>query len=157
MKVTRWQFHCRACDKFLSPRLAALAEGAHATERLLARPAELRALKERFPALARLSEHREGLRQIFDDPAIHIPEEGRWRLTAWCERGRQLGVAALEKFNPGAPGLERWINEIANYFARRSSNGRTEGFNHGIRSALWRAYGMTAFRHFRLRVLHAFR
>jgi len=41
-------------------------------------------------------------------------------------------------------------------FARRSSNGRTEGFKHGIRSILWRAYGMTAFRHFRLRVLHAF-
>jgi transposase len=156
LKVRRRQFHCRACDKFFSPRLAALAEGAHATERLLARPAERRALKERFPALARWSEHREGLRQIFDDPAIHTPEEGRSRWTAWCERGRQLGVGALEKFNPGAPGLERRINEIANYFARRSSNGRTEGFNPGIRSILWRAYGMTAFRHFRLRVLHAF-
>jgi len=75
---------------------------------------------------------------------------------AWCERGRQLGLAALEEFNPGAPGLERWMNEIANYFASRSSNGRTEGFNHGIRSVLGRAYGMTAFGHFRLRVLHAF-
>ena len=41
LKVTRWQFHCRACDKFFTPRLAALAEGAHATERLLARLAEL--------------------------------------------------------------------------------------------------------------------
>jgi len=115
--------------------------------------AELTALKERFPALARLSEHREALRRIFDDPAIHTPDEGRWRLMAWCERGRQLGLAALEKFNGT---LERWMNEIANYFASRSSNGRTEGFNHGIRSVLWRAYGMTAFGHFRLRVLHAF-
>ena len=115
--------------------------------------AELTALKERFPALARLSEHREALRRIFDDPAIHTPDEGRWRLMAWCEHGRQLGLAALEKFNGT---LERWMNEIANYFASRSSNGRTEGFNHGIRSVLWRAYGMTAFGHFRLRVLHAF-
>jgi len=41
LKVTRWQFHCRACDQFFTPRLAALAEGAHATERLLARLAEL--------------------------------------------------------------------------------------------------------------------
>ena len=41
LKVTRWQFHCRACDKFFTPRLAALAEGTHATERLLARLAEL--------------------------------------------------------------------------------------------------------------------
>jgi len=115
--------------------------------------AELRALKERFPALARLSEHREALRRIFDDPAIHTPDEGRWRLMAWCERGRQLGLAGLEKFNGT---LERWMNEIANYFVSRSSNGRTEGFNHGIRSVLWRAYGMTAIGHFRLRVLHAF-
>ena len=113
----------------------------------------LSAAKERFPALARLSEHREALRRIFDDPAIHTPDEGRWRLMAWCERGRQLGLAALEKFNGT---LERWMNEIANYFASRSSNGRTEGFNHGIRSVLWRAYGMTAFGHFRLRVLHTF-
>jgi transposase len=35
------QFHCHACDKFFTPRFAALAEGAHATERLLERLAEL--------------------------------------------------------------------------------------------------------------------
>lgn len=35
------QFRCRACDKFFTPRFAALAEGAHATERLLERLAEL--------------------------------------------------------------------------------------------------------------------
>jgi transposase len=35
------QFHCQDCDKFFTPRYAALAEGAHATERLLERLAEL--------------------------------------------------------------------------------------------------------------------
>jgi transposase len=35
------QFRCAACDKFFTPRFAALAEGAHATERLLERLAEL--------------------------------------------------------------------------------------------------------------------
>jgi transposase len=39
--VRMWQFRCRACDKFFTPRFAALAEGAHATERLLDRLAEL--------------------------------------------------------------------------------------------------------------------
>ena len=39
--VRLWQFRCRACDRFFTPRLAALAEGAHATERLLERLAEL--------------------------------------------------------------------------------------------------------------------
>jgi transposase len=35
------QFHCPACDKFFTPRFAALAGGAHATERLLEKLAEL--------------------------------------------------------------------------------------------------------------------
>jgi transposase len=39
--VQSWQFHCLECDRFFTPRLAALAEGAHATERLLERLAEL--------------------------------------------------------------------------------------------------------------------
>ena len=36
-----WQFHCTACDKYFTPHLSALAEGAHATGRLLERLAEL--------------------------------------------------------------------------------------------------------------------
>jgi transposase len=39
--VRLWQFHCPGCDRFFTPRFAALAEGAHATERLLERLAEL--------------------------------------------------------------------------------------------------------------------
>jgi transposase len=35
------QFYCSACNKFFTPRFAALAEGAHATERLLERLSEL--------------------------------------------------------------------------------------------------------------------
>src|SRR5665213_155480 len=35
------QFHCRSCEKYFTPRFAALAEGAHASERLLERLAEL--------------------------------------------------------------------------------------------------------------------
>jgi len=41
LTVRRFQFHCRHCDKFFTPPLAGLAEGVHATERLLARLAEL--------------------------------------------------------------------------------------------------------------------
>jgi len=39
--VRQWQFRCPACDKFFTPRYTALAEGAHATERLLERLADL--------------------------------------------------------------------------------------------------------------------
>lgn len=39
--VRLWQFRCETCDKFFTPRFAALAEGSHATERFLERLAEL--------------------------------------------------------------------------------------------------------------------
>lgn len=69
------------------------------------------------------------------------------------EQARRLGLAALDRF---CQTLTRWLDKIANYFVSRSSNGRTEGFNHGLRAILWRAFGMVSFRHFRLRVLDQF-
>ena len=39
--VRLWQFRCETCDRFFTPHFTALAEGAHATERLLERLAEL--------------------------------------------------------------------------------------------------------------------
>ena len=115
--------------------------------------AELEKLKKRFPALARLSEHREALRNIFEDGRFRRPQAAiRW-LRAWCRRGTTMGLKALEKFNQT---MENWMERIANYFICRSTNGRTEGFNRGLRAILWRACGMTNFTHFRLRVLHAF-
>ena len=66
---------------------------------------------------------------------------------------RQLGLKALNAF---CQTLENWLAKIANYFINRSTNGPTEGFNHGLRAILWRAFGMTNFHHFRSRVLHTF-
>jgi transposase len=114
---------------------------------------ELERLKKLFPSLARLAEHREALRNIFEDGRFRRPESAIVWLRAWCEQGRTMGLKALEKFNQT---LENWMDRIANYFVSRSSNGRTEGFNRGLRAILWRACGMTNFQHFRLRVLHAF-
>jgi transposase len=114
---------------------------------------QLEALKKRFPELAKLAAQREALRAIFDDTSIRTPEEGRQRLQAWMEEVKALGLVALNKFFKT---LTNWMDKIANYFHSRSSNGRTEGFNHGLRAILWRAYGMTNFQNFRLRVLHCF-
>ena len=88
-----------------------------------------------------------------NDAAIGNPAEGRQRLQAWMEQARTLGLVALNKFFKT---LTNWMDKIANYFHSRSSNGRTEGFNHGLRAILWRAFGMTNFENFRLRVLHCF-
>jgi len=114
---------------------------------------EFEEIKRKFPELGRLAEHRERLRRIFEDGRITSPKTAVQKLQDWCERGRQLGLQALEEFNWT---LENWMDKIANYFVSRSSNGRTEGFNRGLRAILWRACGMSNFSHFRLRVLHAF-
>jgi transposase len=114
---------------------------------------ELEDLKKRFPLLKQLAEQREGLRAIFEDRTVTDAEQGRKRLQAWMEEARKLALKGLDAF---CKTLTNWLDKIANYFVTRSSNGRTEGFNHGLRSILWRAFGMTNFRHFRLRVLDRF-
>jgi transposase len=115
--------------------------------------AELAHLKERFPRLRQLVEYRETLRQLFDDPTITDAATGTERLKSWIGSARQAGLKGLDAF---CQMLENWLDKIANYFVNRASNGRTEGFNHGLRNILWRAFGMTNFVHFRLRVLDRF-
>jgi transposase len=114
---------------------------------------QLRALRTQFPSLAQLADQREALRQIFEDPTRATPEAGMARLTLWSASARALGLTAINKF---CDTLERWQEKIANYFLSRASNGPTEGFNNGLRTLLRRAYGMTNFRRFRLRVLDRF-
>jgi transposase len=115
--------------------------------------AELEVLKRKFPDLGQLADHREALRRIFEDKRITTPATAIDRLKQWCQQGVRMGLKALEQFNKT---LENWMEKIANYFVSRSSNGRTEGFNRGLRAILWRACGMRNFCHFRLRVLHLF-
>ena len=114
---------------------------------------ELEALKKRFPALKQLAEQRDSLRALFEDKKITTAVEGRKRFQEWMEEARKLGLKGLDAF---CGTLTNWLDKIANYFVTRSSNGRTEGFNHALRSVLWRAFGMTNFSHFRLRALHRF-
>jgi len=114
---------------------------------------QLSALKERFPRLKELVEQRESLRALFEDRGIQDAASGASRLRAWMEQAQALGLKALDAF---CKTLSNWLGLIANYFVSRSSNGRTEGFNHGLRAILWRAFGMLNFRHFRLRVLDRF-
>jgi transposase len=115
--------------------------------------AELAALKEQFPLLKDLSDQRERLRALFEDPTIRTASHGPCWLREWLAQARQLGLKALDGF---CKTLENWLDKIANYFVNRASNGRAEGYNHGLRSILWRAFGMFNFEHFRLRVLDRF-
>ncbi len=114
---------------------------------------QLQSLKQEFPRLGQIADQREALRAIFEDRTIQGPAEGRKRLQAWLERVEQLGITALTTF---CTTLRNWFDEIANYFRSRASNGRVEGLNHGLRAIIWRAFGMSNFENFRLRVLHCF-
>jgi transposase len=115
--------------------------------------AELEELKKRFPKLKQLAEQREQLRAIFENRSITTAAMGKERLQAWMTQALQLGLKGLEAF---CKTLSNWLDLIANYFVSRSSNGRTEGFNHALRAILWRAYGMSNFANFRLRALGRF-
>jgi transposase len=114
---------------------------------------QLEQLKARFPRLKELVQQRESLRAIFEDSAIKDAARGEEKLRGWMERALALGLKGLATF---CKTLNNWMGKIANYFVWRSSNGRTEGFNHGLRAILWRAFGMSNFRNFRLRVLDRF-
>ncbi len=52
---------------------------------------DLKRLKRKFPALAKLADHRESLRQIFEDKRITTAEQGIEKLNQWREQGKQLG------------------------------------------------------------------
>ncbi len=114
---------------------------------------KLEALKEQFPTLRQIAEQRESLRAIFEDRKIQSPAVGQQRLQGWLEQVEALGIKALAPF---CKTVRNWLDKIANYFRSRSSNGRTEGLNHGLRAVIWRAFGMANFQNFRLRVLHCF-
>jgi transposase len=114
---------------------------------------QLQTLKRQFPRLGQVAEQREALRAVFEDRRIGSRSEGRRRLEVWLRQVEGLGIEALDRF---CQTLRRWLDRVANYFVSRSSNGRTEGLNHGLRSILWRAYGMVNFQNFRLRALHCF-
>ena len=111
----------------------------------------LEALKRRFPRLGTLHDQREKLRAIFETE--HSVEDGKALLLKWVEQSRALGLKSLNAF---CETLGRWLEGIVQYFYKRTTNGRTEGFNRGLRSILWRACGMQNFQNFRLRVLHCF-
>jgi len=114
---------------------------------------KLQALKEQFPTLRQIADQREALRAIFEDRKIQSPSVGKQRLQRWVEQVEALGIQALAPF---CKTVRNWLDKIANFFRSRSSNGRTEGLNHGLRAIIWRAFGMANFQNFRLRVLHCF-
>ena len=113
----------------------------------------LQPVLEEFPEIRCLVDCREELRKVFNDPTLDSVEKGKAALESWMAKVRGLESTALSKF---CDTLTRWLDPISRYFLSRTNNGRTEGYNRGIRMLVSRAFGLPSFRHFRLRVLGVF-
>jgi transposase len=60
-------------------------------------------------------------------------------IRAWCKRVRQSGLAEFERF---LGTIDRWMDEITNYFRGRQTSGFVEGFNNRVKVLTRRCYGI---------------
>lgn len=94
------------------------------------------------PALQRAYEYREQLTNLFDtslskDAALH-------QLTGWQQEVRASGLSCYDSF---LQTLEKWKEEIANYFLARHNSGFVEGLNNKIKVLKRRCYGIFNLSH----------
>jgi len=60
-------------------------------------------------------------------------------IRAWCKRVRQSGLAEFESF---LGTIDRWMDEITNYFLGRQTSGFVEGCNNRAKVLTRRCYGL---------------
>jgi transposase len=94
------------------------------------------------PALQQAYGYREELTGIFDaslskDAALH-------QLTDWHQRVKASGLSCYDSF---LHTLEKWKEEIANYFLARHNSGFVEGLNNKIKVLKRRCYGIFNLSH----------
>ena len=104
---------------------------------------------ETSPTLKMAHRLKEGLRHIFE--CASTKQKAILRLTKW------MAIAqAHDLFPQFRKPLSRWLDQIANYFQHRTTNGKVEGINNKIQLIKRRAFGLPNFEHFRLRGMAAF-
>ena len=60
-------------------------------------------------------------------------------IRAWCKRARQSGLTEFERV---LGTIDRWMDEITNYFLGRQTSGFVEGFNNRVNVLKRRCYGI---------------
>ena len=104
------------------------------------RPAEQACLERLFtysPALKTAYTLREDLTRIFEQAAS--PDRAEEQLRLWQARVRQSGLQCFDDF---LNTLNRWWQEILNYFVNRNSSGFVEGLNNKLKVLKRRCYGL---------------
>ena len=94
------------------------------------------------PALQQAYAYREQLTNIFDTP--WSKEVAIQRLSAWQQEVRASGLSCYNSF---LQTLEKWKEEIANYFLARHNSGFVEGLNNKIKVLKRRCYGIFNLSH----------
>jgi transposase len=94
------------------------------------------------PALQQAYAYREQLTNIFDAPLSK--EVAIQQLSAWQQEVRASGLSCYDSF---LQTLEKWKEEIANYFLARHNSGFVEGLNNKIKVLKRRCYGIFNLSH----------
>jgi transposase len=94
------------------------------------------------PTLQQAYEYREQLTSIFDAPLSK--EAALLQLTDWQRRVRASGLSCYDSF---LHTLEKWLEEISNYFLARHNSGFVEGLNNKIKVLKRRCYGIFNLSH----------
>jgi transposase len=103
---------------------------------------QLRRLFEYAPDLKEAYTFREELSAIFQMPLTR--DEALIYIQKWQEKVRNSG---LKCFNTFLNTLDKWRNEIVNYFVKRLSSGFVEGLNNRIKTIKRRCYGLSNVGH----------
>jgi transposase len=89
------------------------------------------------PELKRAYTYREQLTAIFDEDLSK--EEAKQKIKNWRKRVRASGLRCYKSFFKT---LDKWMEEITNYFLKRDNSGFVEGLNNKIKVLKRRCYGI---------------
>ena len=103
---------------------------------------QVRRLLAYSPDLKKAYTLREELSAIFQMPRTR--DAALTRLQCWQEKVKRSGLSC---FNSFLKTLDKWRDEIANYFVKRLSSGFVEGLNNRIKTIKRRCYGLSNIRH----------
>lgn len=112
-------------------------------------------LFELSPALHQAYILRESLTWVFD--LAYSKAQGRQALLRWCDQVRASGLSCFDAF---LGTVDKWLDEITNYFIHGDTSGFVEGLNNKIKVIKRRCYGILNLDHLFQRLhldLHGYR
>ncbi|MGG6268541.1 ISL3 family transposase [Leptolyngbya sp. AN03gr2] len=124
-----------------SSKYALLKPEANLTDK---QKATLEQVKSISPTLAHLHHQKEEFRDIFETATDW--EDGMTRLAQWLAQ-------AQTTFQESVATIDRWFEEVTNYFEDHTTRGAVEGINNKLKLIKRSGYGFRNFANFELRCL----